>query len=290
MAFRLDPDLPMRKELHRIVRKELKAAAGVLASDDTARAVHEARKAIKKARAVLRLVRGELGRRYAEHDDTLRKAGRALSGVRDVQILERTVNTLRQQCPAMLTPAIVADVRRHLTRMRRTTHRDLPGPLKAARQLLNRARHLVPHHVQKAGGRRVVETGLLDTYRRTRRAMQALTDDSSAEEFHRWRRRAKAHWYQMRLMQARSPAAAARLPQLDVLQSLLGDAHDLEVLRRTVLGAPARFGGEHTTTILLGCIDKTQQVTHRRALRLGRRLFEARPKRFGRLLKIPPGR
>ena len=61
-------------------------------------AVHEARKDMKKLRALLRLVRGELGDRvYAAENACFRDTARELSGVRDADVMLATLGDLEER-------------------------------------------------------------------------------------------------------------------------------------------------------------------------------------------------
>ena len=98
--------------------------------------------------------------------------------------------------------------------------------------------------------------------------------------FHTWRRRVKDHWYQVRLLEGLNAAVRARARRLKQLETLLGDDHNLVLLRATILSAPARFGRDRATVLILGCIAEYQAALRSRALRLGHRLFIRRPKVF----------
>ena len=86
-AYRIDPAQPVPDEVRRVARGRIDHAIDELrgTSDSTpAEAVHEARKDMKKLRALLRLVRGELGERVYQAENTcFRDTARELAGVRD---------------------------------------------------------------------------------------------------------------------------------------------------------------------------------------------------------------
>ena len=84
----------------------------------------------------------------------------------------------------------------------------------------------------------------------------------------------------MRLFQRRHRGLTRRIARLEELQDLLGEDHDLEVLRETIAGTPERFGKARMTAITIGCIDKSQRSLRMRALKIGRRLFRHKPRKF----------
>ena len=73
--------------------------------------------------------------------------------------------------------------------------------------------------------------------------------------------------------------------RLDRLGELLGDDHDLAMLRREVAGDPERFGGQEGIDPLLGRIDQRRQRLERQAMRLGGAVFEEAPDAFVRRLR-----
>jgi hypothetical protein len=73
----------------------LEQVRGDVLEEDAATAIHEARKDLKKTRAVLRLVRDQLGKeRYGRENARLREASRALSGSRDATVKADTLERL----------------------------------------------------------------------------------------------------------------------------------------------------------------------------------------------------
>ena len=86
MAYRLERDESVVTGLRRVVTDEIESASehlkgGKKVSRDEA--VHEARKSIKKVRALLRLMRGELGETFDAENARLREIAHRLSELRD---------------------------------------------------------------------------------------------------------------------------------------------------------------------------------------------------------------
>ena len=71
-----------------------------------ARTVHETRKALKRLRALLVLLRPELGaKRYARENAALRDCGRRLAGARDAEVMLGTLDSLVRRDPSHFTAA-----------------------------------------------------------------------------------------------------------------------------------------------------------------------------------------
>ena len=81
MAYHLKRSESVAEGIRRIAREEIESAADQLSKGhrDRDEAIHEARKSIKKVRAVLRLVHPELGDTYYQESSYLRDVGRKLS-------------------------------------------------------------------------------------------------------------------------------------------------------------------------------------------------------------------
>src|SRR5215218_6617207 len=102
MAYRLSFADDVPGSVRRCAREQLAGAVERL-EEDPVKAVHEARKHLKKTRALLRLVRPALGRKaYRRENDALRDAGLALSGARDADVLVQTVEKLAEHATGRL--------------------------------------------------------------------------------------------------------------------------------------------------------------------------------------------
>jgi len=192
----------MKNEIARMAREELECAARALRdSGDPDKAVHEARKSVKKARALLRLVKG------ATLNAPLREIGRSLSDFRDSAVLVETLDSLGAPKPAA--------VRRELVRRRKVpTPETLHG---IADRLEERAAQveewpLKKHGFEKAGDK-------------AKKARKRAEESGTAEDLHEWRKRVKDQWYHVRAFGGNDEE------KLKKLQRLLGHHHDLEVLR-----------------------------------------------------------
>src|SRR5690242_7730782 len=99
MAYHIEPHKPIAPELKRVLKEEVTKAAEQLLSarnPQSAEAIHEARKSVKKIRAILRLVRAELGGAYREENVRFRDIGRTLSELRDAGAMAETFDGLRK--------------------------------------------------------------------------------------------------------------------------------------------------------------------------------------------------
>jgi hypothetical protein len=227
---------------------------------------------VKKVRAVVRVLRDGLRSRDGDND-RLRQIAHRLSSLRDADASRETLQRLRGRYPRVVTAKMVHEIARGLEGRNRQVRAGRSRLIGLATSELGQLSKSLPDRVHEAGRFKTVRRGVTRGWRRARRAMKTLEVSSDAAQFHLWRRRVKDHWYQMRLLAARHPAARSRAGTLQKLEHWLGDDHNLAMLRAAILAAPDRFGGARTTDIVLGCIVKYQGWLRQRCLKLGHRIF-----------------
>lgn len=273
MAFRFEARGSLRRQPSRLARKELNRALRALAtSRPDSDAIHQARKSVKMVRALLRLI-GYHGKTKPAHIEQLRLAAHRLAGLRDADAIFATLELLQSESPGVLTATTLRLPRLALEARRQDARARAGRAITGARTALASLAEQLPDRVE--GPRRVRElhAGVAKGYRRAWKAMRGLSPDSSVTRFHRWRRRVKEHWYHIRLIQDLDADAKVRAGKLKKLETLLGEAHNLALLRAVILAGPERFGDGRTRALLLGCIDQSQFARRTQALATGHRLF-----------------
>jgi CHAD domain-containing protein len=253
--------------LRRIARQQAgKAIAIAESTGPPERRVHEARRRSKKLRALLRLVRPDFSS-YAEENAYLRDAARRLSAARDVRVAADTLAGLLREAGHVAPPAQAAD---------RDTGEEAGLVAFAAgmREMLERIEKWKAGRVD----RNTLAQGLTDTYRRGRRAMRLVADQPSDAAFHEWRKLAKYHWNQLRLLEA---SAEDILPSAHKaagrLADMLGQHHDLAVLR-DMIGRDAGQFGEIDAAFVRDLAARRQAELEQKISTLGRQVYAETPK------------
>lgn len=238
MTFALDPQRPLGEALRRAALDELDGATQHLRGDDVgADDIHEMRKSAKKLRAWLRLLRPELGERYAILNGLLRDASRRLSARRDADVARQTLLRLRrgrrltasqfQQLDAALAqlrpPVVDADALADARRL-----------LKAACVYL--ADFDAAFDVETLGAR------LAQSRARCVRGLRRSRTTRSPEDLHAWRKQVKYYGYQCALVAPVLPQAAAPTRALKALGETLGLHHDFHAFAERLENAPAKLG------------------------------------------------
>jgi CHAD domain-containing protein len=286
-AYRVKPEESLPEGLRRAALGRVDHALDELrgkADHGPDEAVHEARKDMKKLRAVLRLVRDELGDElYRSENVTFRDTARALSGVRDAQVLIETYDDVVRR--AKRVPKGSATAFRHeLVRRREALEVDAGGREEAAKraiEVLREARGRIADWPFESEDFELVEPGLRRSYRRGRARFRAAADDPTVENLHEWRKRVKDLWYHQQLLEFVNPELME--PAADGahhLSNLLGDDHDLAVLDDAVdeLAQPELRPALHKA------IARRRSELQAEAFKLGRRIYADKPRAFtGRL-------
>lgn len=269
--------------IRREARGQIDAARKALErDDDPVKAIHEARKALKKARALLRLVSRDFDRQQLEKEKALfRDAAAHLSPLRDAYVRLKTVDTLLEK--GVVVPEEFIPLRRTLARQARRLDARIEGPKRRAIELLSVARKRVSSWPMDDLDEGRLWGEIRRTYRKGRRALAAYRKALTPETFHTWRKRVKDLWYQLRLMRRRLPGGVRKkIKRLNEIGRLAGDAHDLSMLRDSLKSAAAP-GAQ--TALLAGEIDALLPEFCRAAVKQGERFYKEKPSAFARRLE-----
>ncbi|HEX5711746.1 MAG TPA: CHAD domain-containing protein [Solirubrobacterales bacterium] len=259
--------------------KALERLDGV-GDDELASAIHGARKDLKKLRALLRLVREELGPELVKAENRrYRDAARLLSSSRDAQVKLETLIALRKAAGDELLAAETALWESELEAERDEAAARLgaesAGRIDDARQAIAAGHEQIAEWPLEREDWKLVGPGLRRSYRNGKQEMKQVRKEPSAEAVHAWRKRVKDLWYQLRLIEEAWPAQLkATAGQAHELAELLGNHHDLAVLAED-LGSRWGVSGKASFE---AAIERRQDELLATALALGARLYAERPK------------
>jgi len=284
MSYELRQDETLGDNLRRIVCHQIESAihAGKAEQNGKGSPVHESRKHLKKARAALRLVAGEIERAVWKREDRcLGKVGRLISEVRDAEVRLETVRQLRE---------FARGKRRSFQETEELLAFELDSFLAAfsewpqeaeerLTQTLDRIREWPLDDLKCKRLRENVQA----TYKRGRKALKTAIRKTSTKNLHTFRKRAKELWYQLRLLRPLAPAVFKELnDELKAIGQYLGQVHDLAfVAERLSSIGPARKQGDR---LLNALIDSREQELEQTAIALGERFYAERPRHFARRL------
>ena len=274
-----------REQLDHAIR-ELSEGVG----DDPVDAVHSARKAIKKERSLPRLARGAMSPQQRRHENhALRQAARGLSGMRDADVMIETVTALSDRFAGQLPESAFGEVADQLKRGRDTPPDQTADSAlhtravqRAAQELSAVRRRIDDWHLTDSGWS-AIESGLMRSYRqaagRSRQLARAIARDLDT-----CRKRVKDLWYQERLLApVCGPAVRGHAEEAHRLADLLGDDHDLGVLRQTLTRNQDSPAVDLDAIVAL--IDHRRAELQTEAVHIGERVYAEKPKALRRRMR-----
>jgi CHAD domain-containing protein len=288
VAFRLKTGEAVSSDIRRIVLQQLDRATSELTSigdPESDQAIHDARRRVKKIRAIIRLVRPVLNKAHRA-DPELRRVSKMLAPVADgqgvIDTLSQLLKRYRRELPRKTAAAIRTDL---IDRSRQIDSKaSKQGVLEKAQMTLRAERRRVKNWRLRAEGFSALAPGLKNSVRRARFAMMTAWLHPSAQHHHTWRRHVKNHWFHVRLLSAR---CGYRLQpyqrQLEALDGILGEYHNL-VLLHEVLVSDSTLA-QREVGRCLRIVQRYQSELRRQAQVLGIRIYSEKPRRFVRRVR-----
>lgn len=277
MSYRLKLREPLGEGLRRVGLDQVEMAETKLrGQDDPARAVHDARRCLKRLRALLRLIRLALEERdYQREAKRLVGTGRLLAGARDGHVMLQTLRMLEARHGALpeggnarlvqilcaldqAAPDNVLDARNRAIKRLGGTRKFLAGPLLDTVD--------VEH----------VFDGMAKSYKKARRARRVCERQPTDENFHDWRKAAQQHWRHMQLLSRGWPGEFdARAGEAKELSRLLGEDHDLSVLAAFARSHAQDLPDAAVAALETQCSSSQQELRRLADLRGGRLFAES---------------
>jgi CHAD domain-containing protein len=288
MSYRMQDQEAVPDGVKRLVLEQIDEALGGMKARRGNRdeAIHNARTCLKKIRAVLRLVRDDLGDEVFRRENLcFRDAGRLLSGVRDATVVLETFDALLERYAAQLTADGLVNVRKRLRQSNAARPDEKRKALSAAAKMIAAAGRRAGQWPLEHDDFAALGPGLERAYRRGRRGLAQATEQPSVESFHEWRKQVKCLWYQIRLLKPLWPGVLEPLAaEFKALGEYLSDDHDLAILRERLLGQAEHLGDRTAIEALVALIDQRRGELQTEAKLLGARLYAEKPGAFvGRL-------
>jgi CHAD domain-containing protein len=234
VSFELKRREQVNSGLRRLVRQQLRAARRELDAKHppTPDAIHEARKSLKKVRAILALIDADSGRGIGRAKKRLRKIGRTLSRLRDADAMVEIAEKLHRNTPLQLDAKSLKTLRTWLSEQRRAAiaaadNKNAWDKLDdKLRTLRRKAKGWKPTH--RAFG--ALSHGITASHQRGKKALARATKRRRADDFHRRRKQIKSLWYELRLLEGAGPLVTRDIRALHQAETWLGDDHNVVVL------------------------------------------------------------
>jgi CHAD domain-containing protein len=287
MAYRLKRGESVIRGLKRVAREEMEEAGAQLSGHKKPsrdEAIHDARKSIKKVRALLRLANAEQDGIYGRENARLRDIARRLSKFRDAFAIIETFDALTTKFKRE-TLNHLQSVREGLTKRRSQSAReeDVGIVIVEASSALRRAAKRVKNWPVRADGFAAIGPGLEETFRAGRKSLARVRQDARPENLHELRKRVKDHWYHLRLLEDLwTDVIKATENSPKNLDTWLGNDHNLAVLRETIVADPGSYGQKKDIDLTLRLIGKYQKELREQSLILAARIYDEKPRAFTR--------
>lgn len=290
MAFRFRLDEPIQKGFRRIGSEQIERALGELSAGvDLPAEIHEARKCLKRVRALLRLAREGLGAEvFATENRRFSNIAAQLAPARDDHVLSETLLKLEAAQDGEALRGILRRLRiaLHAARSEASLVAADPAMLGPVTAELTEARDRFRQLSLKPATIATLIAGVERSYRRGRKALTAAYETDDDEAFHAWRKGVQAHWRHMSLLSRLWPALMdARVQAARELSQILGDDHDLSLLRVRIDALADNPLSASDTETVLGLVNERQDALRQVAKPRGHILFAASPKAHGEWLE-----
>lgn len=302
-SLQLGESEPLGVGVKRVTMEQLElAAARFLGGEqEFGTAVHESRKSIKRVRAMLRLVRGELpGKIFRFENESLRETAHLVDEIRSAQGVLNAATNVKDLYDDLLAGETFETLIERLLRRRDLIElRALEDPNLIGRVVrgLERAYHRYHSWPVDPEAREVYGLGIRDsfeaidpgldrTYGLGRRRMVAAYRSSEESGFHEWRKRVKDLRHQMEFLAPLWPEVVVGTAMtLERLGSLLGEDNDLRDLIDLVGSRPDLCPNPRERSLLGALARQRRSELQMAAEILGRRVYAEKPKalcyRFG---------
>lgn len=287
MSYRIDPALPVAREVRRIADEEIAAIIAGLETMPGGRqmAVHAARKRLKRLRGLMKLVGGGNEAFHDRYNRLFRDLSRALSHARDADALVETIDRFPDEGKAGGNDLQV--VREHLASRRdRIVHETsafgearattLAG-LRAAREAF--AGLDLPDDPDE--GAALLARGARDMVRKAKRALRRARKRGGADDFHELRKALKYHWMHLGLLDDMWPGASSvRRKRANALGDLLGELNDIANMYEVLDAEEQAIGAPETVARFRRKLEKREKVLRKAILARAGALLEGEGKKL----------
>jgi CHAD domain-containing protein len=286
MAYSLSPTLSLRENIHRIaVSQTRKAIKTARKEKDFDKAIHDVRVRFKKLRALIRLVREDIGEDYYQELNTFyRDTAKLLSDIRDREANQETFRKLKADFPEAIPDSLYHDVSVWLKQEKDKLVR--PDLLENVALEMEKSQEKIEQWpVSNSLLYESVEKSIKRVYKKGLKEFHVAYESDNEQAYHDFRKRIKYGWYHTLLLRKmwKSPLKV-RAKELHRLSDFLGDDHDLWVLQQELHGSP--FSGQKEINLLDSMISSESEFLRYNAYPLAYKLYAEKPKHYIRRLHM----
>lgn len=252
-------------------------------------AVHEARKAFKKIRACLRLVRDEIDY-YSEENRYFRDLGREISEIRDATAHIEALKLLKKQYESELYKNSFAKLREQLLSRRAEMSKvifEKENRLGVIYESVGKKIKKIPDWPLDIESFEDIRPSIKRTYSRGLNGLEESSESGKIEDFHEWRKRVKYLRYQIDILNRLWPQLFETYEdELHDLTDLTGFLHDMHNLHRIASELDNPFKDDEERILFNALTDKQQSYLKNHALMKGRKFYTDTPSSFCDKLEV----
>jgi CHAD domain-containing protein len=275
MSFSIEKGESLAKAFGRIAAEEISMAMAELCRPDRGEAVHNARKAMKRVRALLRSLRVAFPKKYRAENERIAEAGRKISPVRDLHVQLRTLGKLK----AAAGP-VGRQLRRELLRKHTSIVRKIPNLRETVHAMLDDSRQDLALWPFANATVDDLVAGLKRIYKQGRKGFKVARASATPSHLHEWRKKAKSLGYGLELIEGIGPAKMSKMKRCsEELSEALGDDHDLFMVLHALRLEHRDTPAPDFAPLAKRIADKRAKL-QKRAFKLGQKLYLERPSCF----------
>ena len=269
MGYHIEKGESLATAFGRIAAEEIDLAMAQSRRLHRGEAVHNARKALKRLRALLRSLRVAFPKKlFRAENRHIAATCRRISPLRDVHVQLRTLGKLK----AAASPA-GDHIRRQLLRQQSSFIRRIPALRKTVRALLDVSRQSLASWPLRKATAEDLASGLKRIYKQGREAFKAARKSPTPGHLHAWRKKTKSLGYGLEMIKNLGSGELSKMIRSsDILTEALGDDQDLFMVLRA-LDKEHRSNPASDFDRLANRISLKRAKRQKRAFKLGEKVY-----------------
>ena len=269
MGYHIEKGESLATAFGRIAAEEIDLAIAQSRRLHRGEAVHNARKALKRLRALLRSLRVAFPKKlFRAENRHIAATCRRISPLRDVHVQLRTLGKLK----AAAGPA-GDHIRRQLLRQQSSFIRRIPALRKTVRALLDVSRQSLASWPLRKATAEDLASGLKRIYKQGREAFKTARKSPTPGHLHAWRKKTKSLGYGLEMIKNLGSGELSKMIRCsDILTEALGDDQDLFMVLRA-LDKEHRSNPASDFDRLANRISLKRAKRQKRAFKLGEKVY-----------------
>jgi CHAD domain-containing protein len=240
--------------------------------------IHEVRKCMKRIRAVIRLIRDDIGKQnFRRENFFFRDINRNVSELRSINVNIETLAKLNSDQSTGYEALID-----HFIELKEKIIYKLcleDDRLGKVVKMLKKGKNRTGRILIKNKDFEILFLGFIRVFNQCLRSMILAKKEPTNGNLHEWRKKAKYLYYQFQVLEPVLPEELGiYTPKLDKLADYLGEDHDLSELEDSLRGNPYVPAESNKSASIYNIIDKTRYDKQKVLFSLAGEIFDERLK------------